>query len=43
MKSNKIFPRHIVDEINLLIEETEGIEFEEFMKNEVLKRPVREA
>ncbi len=38
MKSNKIFPRHIVDEINFLIEETEGIEFEEFMKNEILKR-----
>jgi len=38
MKSDRIFLRHIVDEINFLMKETEGMEFEEFMKNEVLKR-----
>lgn len=38
MKEDKVFLRHILDEIDFLIDETEGINFEEFMKNEVLKR-----
>ncbi len=38
MKSNQVFLNHILDEINFLIKETEGLKFEEFMKNEVLKR-----
>ncbi len=38
MKSNQVFLNHILDEINFLIKETEGLKFEEFMQNEVLKR-----
>jgi uncharacterized protein with HEPN domain len=38
MKHNEVFLRHIFDEIIFLIKETEGIKFEEFIKNEVLKR-----
>ncbi len=38
MKSNQIFLRHILDEINFLMKETKGVKFEEFMENEVLKR-----
>ncbi len=38
MKHNHVFLRHIFDEIIFLIKETEGIKFEEFIKNEILKR-----
>ena len=38
MKHNQVFLRHIFDEIIFLIKETEGIKFEEFIKNEILKR-----
>ncbi|MBI5166921.1 MAG: DUF86 domain-containing protein [candidate division NC10 bacterium] len=38
MKSNQVFLKHILDEINFLVKETDEIKFEEFMKNEVLKR-----
>ena len=38
MKHNQVFLRHIFDEIMFLIKETEGIKFEEFIKNEILKR-----
>ncbi len=38
MKSNRAFLRHILDEANFLIQETDGMEFDKFMKNEVLKR-----
>lgn len=38
MKSNRAFLRHFLDEANFLIQETDGMEFDKFMKNEVLKR-----
>jgi uncharacterized protein with HEPN domain len=38
MKHNQVFLRHIFDEIIFLVKETEGIKFEEFIKNEILKR-----
>jgi uncharacterized protein with HEPN domain len=38
MKPNQVFLYHILEEINFLIKETEGLKFEEFMQNEVLKR-----
>jgi uncharacterized protein with HEPN domain len=38
MKHNQVFLKHILDEIDFLTRETEGKEFEEFIKNEVLKR-----
>src|SRR4030042_2130407 len=38
MKHNQVFLNHILDEINFLIKETEGKKFEEFIKNEILKR-----
>lgn len=38
MKPNQVFLNHILDEINFLVKETEGLKFEEFMQNEVLKR-----
>ena len=38
MKSNQVFLNHMLEEINFLIKETEGLKFEEFMQNEVLKR-----
>jgi uncharacterized protein with HEPN domain len=38
MKPNQVFLNHILEEINFLIKETEGLKFEEFMQNEVLKR-----
>jgi uncharacterized protein with HEPN domain len=38
MKSNVIFIKHILEEINFLHKETAGLTFEVFMKNEVLKR-----
>src|SRR4030043_137295 len=38
MKHNHVFLKHILDEIDFLTRETEGIKFEEFIKNEILKR-----
>jgi len=38
MKHDQVFLKHILDEIDFLISETEGKKFEEFIKNEVLKR-----
>jgi len=38
MRHNKIFLKHILDEINFILEVTEGITFEEFIKDELLKR-----
>ena len=38
MKHDQVFLKHILDEINFLTKETEGIKFEQFIKNEILKR-----
>ncbi len=38
MKREQVFLKHILEEINFLIKETDNIKFEEFMKNEILKR-----
>jgi len=38
MKDNLVFLRHILDEINFLVKETEKLKLEEFTKDEVLKR-----
>lgn len=38
MKHDKIFLKHILDEINFILKETEGISFKGFIKNELLKR-----
>jgi uncharacterized protein with HEPN domain len=38
MKHDQVFLKHILDEIDFLIKETAGKKFEEFIKNEVLKR-----
>jgi uncharacterized protein with HEPN domain len=38
MKHEQVFLKHILEEINFLLRETENISFEEFMKNEILKR-----
>lgn len=38
MKDNKVFLKHILDEINFLIQNTDRINFEEFKKDEILKR-----
>lgn len=38
MKHEQVFLKHILVEINFLMKETENIKFEEFMKNEILKR-----
>jgi uncharacterized protein with HEPN domain len=38
MKPNHVFLKHIFDEINFLLKETQGIRFEDLMQNEVLKR-----
>ena len=38
MKDDRVLLRHMLDEINFIINETEGMEFEHFMNNEVLKR-----
>jgi uncharacterized protein with HEPN domain len=38
MKSDDVFLKHILDEIDFLIRETSGVSFEQFMKNELLKR-----
>ena len=38
MKHEQVFLKHILDEINFLIKENENKKFEEFIKDEVLKR-----
>jgi len=38
MKHEQVFLKHILEEINFLLRETENISFEEFMKNQILKR-----
>jgi len=38
MKHNRVFLKHILDEIDFLTRETEAKKFEEFIKNEMLKR-----
>ena len=38
MKDNKVFLKHILDEINFLIQNTDRINFEEFKEDEILKR-----
>ena len=38
MKHEEPFLKHILDEISFLLKETNGLRFEEFMQNEVLKR-----
>lgn len=38
MKLEQVFLKHILDEIDFLIRQTKNLEFEDFMKNEILKR-----
>jgi uncharacterized protein with HEPN domain len=38
MKHNQVFLKHILDEIDFLTKETEGRNFETFIKDEILKR-----
>lgn len=38
MKSDSVFLEHILDEIHFLMQETSGVDFVEFMNNELLKR-----
>jgi len=38
MKHEQVFLKHILEEIDFLLRETENISFEEFMKNQILKR-----
>ena len=38
MKQNLPYLKHILDEINFLIKETEGLEYSEFLGNELLTR-----
>jgi len=38
MKHEQVFLKHIMDEINFLIRETNDLKFQDFMKNEILKR-----
>jgi uncharacterized protein with HEPN domain len=38
VKSEEVFLKHILDEINFLIKETEGISFDTFIADELLKR-----
>jgi len=38
MKSDKEFLRHIIDEINFIIRQTQGLAFDDFMKDETLTR-----
>ena len=38
MKQNLPYLRHILDEINFLIDKTQNITFEDYLKDEVLKR-----
>lgn len=38
MKHEKVFLEHILEEIIFLLEKTDGLSFQEFVKDEVLKR-----
>jgi uncharacterized protein with HEPN domain len=38
MKSDEVFLRHILDELDFLLKQTGGIDFDEFAANDVLKR-----
>jgi len=38
VKSEEVFLQHILEEINFLIKQTEGISFDTFMGDELLKR-----
>ncbi|HEY9205440.1 MAG TPA: DUF86 domain-containing protein [Candidatus Methanoperedens sp.] len=38
MKSDEVFIKHIIDEIEFLKTQSRELEFEELMKNEILKR-----
>lgn len=38
MKSDEVFIKHILDEIEFLKSKSKDLEFEDFMQNEVLKR-----
>jgi uncharacterized protein with HEPN domain len=38
MKTDKIFLKHILDEIKFLQKETKGLTFEQFMENDLLKK-----
>jgi len=38
LKSDRVYLKHILDEINFLLKETGGIESEDFKQNELLKR-----
>lgn len=38
MKSDKVFLQHILDEAVFLVEHTAAISFEQFIKDEILKR-----
>jgi uncharacterized protein with HEPN domain len=38
MKSNEVFLKHILDEINFLLQHTQGLSFEDFVRDEMLKR-----
>lgn len=38
MKSNQMFIRHILDEIDFLLNEAKGLKYEDFLRNPVLKR-----
>lgn len=38
MKSNKVFLKHVLDEIDFLLEHTRALRFEDFMEDRVLKR-----
>lgn len=38
MKDNKVFIRHILDEVNYIIQETKDLRYENLIANETLKR-----
>lgn len=38
MRHEHVYIRHILDEINFLIKTTEGLTFEKFVENEVIKK-----
>lgn len=42
MKQNLPFLKHILDEINFLLKETETLTYDKFISNELLKRVAQE-
>jgi len=38
MKHERVFLKHILEEINFLMRETKSLDFNEFVNNEILKR-----